>query len=71
MPEIDVILVGKWAVGYRHPKVGTGKGMTILQFEFDDRGAISLAFPPDDAEKIAKAILAQNANPPPKRSRLS
>lgn len=71
MPELDVILVGKWAVGYRHPKVGAEKGLTILQFEFDDRGPISLAFPPDAAEAIAKAILAQYANPPPRRSRLS
>lgn len=63
--SLDAVIVGKWTVGYSHNPVG----MALLLFEFDNRPPINLAIPPDQAEAIAKAILENLRNPPPRRNR--
>jgi hypothetical protein len=66
MAEQQAILVGKWTVGFHHSTAGT-----ILKFDFSDRDPIVLIVPKEQATELARGILSQYENPPPKRSRLS
>lgn len=67
--KVEAVLVGKWTVGYAHDP--RQQGASLLLLEWDDRAPINLAFPPDEAVKIANAILEQCANPPPKPDRMN
>jgi hypothetical protein len=62
----DLVLVGKWSIGYALDAPITG--FTLLQCEFTHRKPLTLAFRPEDAVTIAKAILVQHENPPPRLS---
>ena len=64
--EIQAILVGKWVIGYDH-----ASKHTVVRIEFSDRPPLHLAFAPENAVDLAKAILDQQQNPPPKSDRLS
>ena len=66
MADVVAIPVGKWALGYHHPT-----NASILKFEWTNRQPMTFAIQQDDAVKIAKQILAQYENPPPKRDRLN
>jgi len=62
---MQAIITGKWTVGYSH----NPEGFTLLRFDFTDREAIILAIPPEAADGIAKAILENLTNPPPRPDR--
>jgi hypothetical protein len=63
---IEVTIVGKWSVGF-----SKSNGLTILSFEFADRPPINLAVQQDQAEAIAKAILAQIKTMPTEPSQMN
>jgi hypothetical protein len=65
-PLIFSLSVGQWTLGYSQ-----STGASILKLEFTDREPLNLAIPPGHAVAIAKAILEQQANPPPPPHRLS
>jgi hypothetical protein len=64
--RMEAVMTGKWSLGY-----DAGRQLTILIFEFSDRQPIVVAISPDNAEQIAKAMLEQLRNPPPRLNRLS
>ena len=66
MAEQQAIVVGKWSLGFHHLTGGS-----ILMLEWIDRPPLTLCFPKEQAAQIAEAIQEQQANPPPKRDRLS
>ncbi|MHC2619427.1 hypothetical protein ACVIW2_001459 [Bradyrhizobium huanghuaihaiense] len=68
--RVTGILTNKWVVGLMADSPANPKP-TVLIFEFDDRENINLAILPDEAVKIARAILDQYENPPPPPDRYS
>jgi hypothetical protein len=64
--QIQALIVGRWHVGYAHDADGC-----VLSFEFTDCEPMHFLMPLDQAAAMAHAILDQNANPPPRRGRLS
>ena len=60
--QVSAILVGRWKIGLADTPPDARP--TILMLDFDKREPINLAFPPDQAVEIARAILAQYENPP-------
>ena len=61
--QVSATLVGRWKIGLADSPPDARP--TILMLDFDNREPINLAFPPDKAVQIARAILAQYENPPP------
>jgi hypothetical protein len=66
MPDISVIAVGKWTVGYHQSSKGT-----VIQLEWTDREPLNFLIPEEHAVAIANAILENYKNPPPPKDRLS
>ena len=67
MTNVDAISVGRWTVGLASNSPAPQKP-TLLTLEFDNREPINLAFLADQAVEIARAILDQYQNPPPRES---
>ena len=61
--QVSAILVGRWKIGLADSPADARP--TILMLDFNNREPINLAFPPDQAVQIARAILDQYENPPP------
>jgi hypothetical protein len=66
MAEIPVLKIGKWSLGYSQNLRGC-----VLALEFADHEPLNLAIPFDDAVQMAKAILDQQKNPPPRSDRMN
>ena len=66
MAEMTAIKVGRWNLGL----IPADK-TRILMLQFTDREPINLAIPSDEAIKMARAILEQENNPPPRRDQMS
>ena len=60
--QVSATLVGRWKIGLADSPPDARP--TILMLDFDNREPINLAFPPDKAVQIARAILAQYETPP-------
>ena len=64
--QVSAILVGRWKIGLAD--FPPDARPTILMLDFDNREPINLAFPPDKAVQIARAILAQYEPTPAAKS---
>jgi hypothetical protein len=65
--QVSAILAGRWKIALADSP--SEARPTILMLEFDNREPINLAFPPDQAVRIARAILDQYESPPPTPNR--
>jgi hypothetical protein len=66
MVDMYALIVEKWTVAYAHePRAA------LLRFDCPNREPIILAMRPEMATEMARVMLAQEKNPPPKSNRLS
>lgn len=70
MIRANALLTGNWAVGLMADSPANPKP-TVMVFELDNLENINLAILPQEAIKIARAILDQYENPPPPPNRYS